>query len=71
MLELFSSVHEKCPNYFQSKYLCNRDTLEVYGVVDLAFTSCSRHVLHSIRQVGGGGRLRRLSLKFGRDAAKN
>jgi hypothetical protein len=51
MLELFYSVHEMCFNCFQSKYLCNHDTLELSGVVDLAFTWGSFHVLHSVRQV--------------------
>jgi hypothetical protein len=53
MLEAIYSVHEMV--FIQSKCLCNHDSLEVSGVVDLAFTSCSRHVLHFVRQVRGGG----------------
>jgi hypothetical protein len=54
-LELFSSVHEIWINYFQSQYLRNHYTLDVSGVVDLAFTSFIRHVLYSVRQVGRMG----------------
>ena len=66
MLETLCRAHDMCINLFQSKLFCNNDTSQVPSIFDLAFTPCSRHVLHSVRHVG----VRHLSLKIGRDAIK-